>query len=293
MKNSKIIRRKVLLSLFSLFFAYANARIEKCQDLSFLADPENTNERTLVTFDIDEVLMTYPDKALNTYYERHLGQIDNPMFYQITFTHPEALVNQDTPQIIQGLQEREIKTIALTSRTIGVIGFIGPTEIYNPDFTFDCLQRLGINFRTSFHDLNHTFLTLPQEPYPLFENGILFANNNPKGAALVSFLTTIVQNFQVTKIIFVDNELRHLQSVEQALQDYESRIEFIGLHHTLEASQLQPVRPIDFEVKDFQIRHFQETGEWLNDAQAQERMPNPDSTLKDLLREIEELKINP
>ena len=264
----------MLLNL-SLFFAYVNARIEECRDLSFLADPKNTNERTLVAFDIDEVLMTYPDKALNTYYERHLGQIDNPMFYQIAFTHPEALVNPDTPQIIQGLQERDIKTIALTSRTIEVIGFIGSTEIYNPDFTFDCLQRFGIDFRTSFPDLNHTFLTLPQEPYPLFENGILFANNNPKGAALVSFLTTIVQNFQVTKIIFVDNELRHLLSVEQALQDYESRIEFIGLHHTLEASQLQPLTILNFQVRDFQIHHFQQTNEWLHDDQAKARISNP------------------
>ena len=94
--------------------------------------------------------------------------------------------------------------------------------------THEQLKSLNITF---FMDHNFTqkdlILYLSQNPC-LYRHGIIFTGNNDKGETLLSFLKTL--NYYPKKIIFIDDKMYHIRSVEAALQN--TNIEYIGIRYT-------------------------------------------------------------
>jgi hypothetical protein len=82
---------------------------------------------------------------------------------------------------------------------------------------------------------------------PLFKKGILFTNEINKGAALTAFLQTAGP--APTAIIFIDDRLDHLESVEKALAAFDPAIRYDGLHFQGDHGQYRSIEPEDFSER--------------------------------------------
>lgn len=90
---------------------------------------------------------------------------------------------------------------------------------------------------------------------------MLCANKQDKGPVFVAFLEAI--QWKSRQVIFIDNRLDYLKSVEAALDG--TGIEFIGFHYKdVENSP----RIVNEHLAKFQLMHLAKTGEWLSDQEA-------------------------
>ena len=136
---------------------------------------------------------------------------------------PFCLVEDAIPHLIKNLQERQMKIIILTASPVGRIDQIPSIE----DWRDIELKRLGIDISDSFSNHSPTVFNLLNRErglYPLFKNGILLTNgdSNTKGNVLKAFLNLL--DWKPSKIIFVDDRMTYLNSVEATLSD-------LGIHH--------------------------------------------------------------
>lgn len=159
---------------------------------------------------------------------------------------PSILIEENTPFIISELQKKGIKLIAFSNASSGNVGTINiPTTRYKE------LKGHCIDFSDSFNHLEEIqFKELPCTlgSHPIFSNGILLANGNTKGEVLLKFLEKA--KWIPQKIIFVDDKLEYLQSVESALAQLNPKIVFTGLHY--EGAKKFPSQKLDaktFEAK--------------------------------------------
>lgn len=276
-------RREVVLTLrffllFLIYVAQASALIVEVSDIKFFKKEITTlDNQSLVVFDVDETLSTpvdpffrgtsnlpanckiisqnfgdldlfLEDEVLKGWKEIWIGKICAKMQFQ--------LVDPEFSSIIQYLQQNKIKTIALTaipSKSFGVIPSMA-------DWRVQQLQRFDINFSQAFPDFSTLSFNL-QSGNPSFEHGILFADTTPKGEALLALLEKI--KWTPSKIIFIDDRLHYLQSVEEMTGKL--GIDFVGFHY--KASELISCL-FDEEIAAFRFRYLAEKGEWLTEDEA-------------------------
>jgi len=123
-------------------------------------------------------------------------------------------VEKYTPSLIHELQQKKIKTIALTARPLILV-----------DRTVEQLLHIDIDF--SITPLYRDILMFNAEYPACHKNGIVFTGYNSKGQTLIAFLDLI--NYNPKKIVFIDDKLEYIKSVEKAVE--ERNIEFIGIHY--------------------------------------------------------------
>jgi len=112
-------------------------------------------------------------------------------------------VEKVTPSIIRQLQDRGIRVMGLTARTLDII-----------NKTFAQLESAGIDLNRS--PVPSNTVEFQSDDVARYEKGILFVGeSNDKGKALVQFLQQ--SRHLPAKIVFVDDKLRHVQNVERAL----------------------------------------------------------------------------
>lgn len=208
------------------------SEIEKWSDIA--------DSNTLILFDMDYTLVMPKNPAFHRpVYKKYKDwrrelinslTVHEKTFFSAVFITNGALslVEQYTAQIIENLQNRCVPLIIFTSSSVGTIGAISRVE----DWRYKELSRLGIDNSFSFVNKSPTqFDTLNSQRgnYPLFKNGILSTNgsNNTKGNVIKAFLELL--DWKPTKVIFIDDELRNLNSVESSLSAL--GIPFIGLQY--------------------------------------------------------------
>lgn len=233
------------------------------------------DEHTFILFDVDETLITPKDAVLGPkgqlFVEQLIGELlekggaqkYDTLLGRVLATAAFDVVEKRTSVLIQELQAQDIVVFAFTAAESGQIGEISSFS----DFRVKQLQDMGYDFTSAFPQLDVLKLNKndPKKGEPLFKSGILFSSDHPKGEILKQFLTTL--KLKPSKIIFVDDRIDFLASVEDAMKDMQ--IEFLGLHYlALEKFS----KEVDEKLASFQFKHLIEQGEWLNDEKARKQL---------------------
>ena len=235
------------------------------------ADLTTCDAQTLITFDVDDTLITAQDafgridklpllfKILAVcYHPSLLSEKTNEFITSIIFEKASQELTEPTVvDIIHNLQARDYHVIGLTSIESGPWGIIPSI----PEWRCDMLASMDINFQDHFS--NETFINLPkfQGQYPKFHKGIIFANQDSKGLALGAFIDTSIT--KPTRVISFDDRLTALHSIAVACK--KRNLEFIGYHYV--GADLH-ARPFIIKRALFQLNHLITNKIWLPDEQA-------------------------
>lgn len=268
--------KKTLISLlivllpFNVAFASITqtTTLEPVQQATHKAD-----QKTLVIFDVDEVLITPKDQIFKPAHKTTFYHLKNDLMRRlppnkvdelwgvILKTRKSILVDPNVISVLAKLKEQNIKTIALTKSYTGKMGQIEKME----NWRIHDLANRGINFSYSFPELGTIKFAESasgQNSIPMHKKGIVFTCNKDKGKILRSFLQTA--NFKPTSIIFVDDKRDNLESVEKLCQQL--GIQFTGFHYT--ACRAQPDPGLDHKRARLQLATLAKQGKWLSDREA-------------------------
>lgn len=157
--------------------------------------------------------------------------------------------------VLSALGNRSIPTIALTHCGTGKFGRINDVA----DWRISQLHNAGVSFKKLSSYPNHVFGTL--HGTAMFKSGILFTGYIDKGQVLLQFLKT--NNINPKRIIFIDDRLINLQSVEDALSGH--NIKFNGFEYT--AVSEQKILDLDQKIISKQFSILEEELKWTSDAE--------------------------
>ncbi|MEI8329698.1 MAG: DUF2608 domain-containing protein [Chlamydiia bacterium] len=260
----RLIFAFILLNI-NLLFA---GEIITTNDFSLIEkEASRLDGHSLILFDVDATLIVPNDALLKPKGKELFEQLiasytDRDLFREIRMKAPHSLVDDKSIRLVQNLQQNKIPVIAFTAAPSKVHGVEEPGA-----WRVDELQRYGFDFSPAFP--NSTFLELPkqvgQQHFPLFKSGVLYSSFHPKGDILIVFLQQI--GLKPKKVIFVDDELKHVQSVIAALD--KQGIPCVGIHYT--AANDVPC-DLNEEQARVQISYFIQNDVWLSDKESQQLM---------------------
>jgi|GEM_PF-514281 len=237
------------------------------------------DEKTLVIFDVDDVLLQPQDQILRRAYKKELlkrGQgsgLGEDAFFSTIFSQAKPTpVDSRMPSVVHALQARGVKTLALTHCYPGAFGVIPSMAKWRSDH----LKSLGYDFTKSWKNLN--FPSFQNFKQVMFKDGILFSTyyekgqtpdriDYPKGETLEAFLKTLPSELNpgFTKIIFIDDGMENLDSVRDFCK--RAGIAFIGIHYI--SVHEERLHPLNKERAAFQINILEKEKRWLSDDEAE------------------------
>lgn len=257
--------KRVIFSICISFFSYVHADI---LEIDHLNDVRSyiTHQEDLVLIDIDDTLITNPislgNPAWRSWIKSKIPKY-NPGFVVydaltlfIAKHIPYRPVEDSTAQLISDLQVSGIPVFAFTAR--------GRSQWYTTDiegvdqFTHEQLNQVGIDFRRT---------AIPKELQHLeptyFYNGIIFAQHIKKGDLLKHLLKDL--NFHPTCIIFIDDKLDQVQSVENVVK--ELGLPFIGFWYRGVEANISKFKPM---IANIQLEALLLKNEIISDDTAHE-----------------------
>jgi hypothetical protein len=261
------------LSLSSLIYA-SSITVTTNLDPIFQA-AEQADDTTLFIFDVDDVLVVPSDQILLASHKKDADGYE--AHYRKNYSEKKChhlwsiarkglnprLIDSKILNLLSLLQQKHIKTIALTNAGTGKFGTIPYVE----DLRIQELQCVGLDFRSAFAVKKYIkfYVLQPQadqKRLPMYKKGILFTCNVSKGKVLESFLKRI--KWKPAKIVFTDDKMKHVESV----QDFCQRvgIPFQGFQYTGVEQLSKP--PLNKERADLQFKILADQGKWLSDAEA-------------------------
>jgi hypothetical protein len=230
---------------------------------------------TLVLFDIDYVLFAPTDIILryagesNNYRSKHfkaifkdfqgkeivLDNIKVPMaeylISQILSSSKIELVSPEMPSLVNELDSQKMTVVGLTANSSGRYGIVqNESELH-----LSRLKSLGYQFIKD----NGNLL---KGNFPECISHVIFTGKKDKGKVLLSFLEQLNKNYK--NIVFVDDRVKNLVSVQNALKDLQ--INYLGIHYT-ELKDKNEVLNQDIADKQFQVLAKEHI--WLSDDEAQ------------------------
>ena len=235
-----------LMALYILlFFSQLESKIfdsNSFKELSYLF--YNLHQDSLVIFDVDGVLILpsnsafipqnyrlYKSKIESLYSHFNVNEKDFLIGLMASNSKP-TIIDPVVFSIINLLQSNKVKIIALSAIPSGKIANIENMTKWR----FRELESIGINFSNSFDSKKlYTLENLNSHlgGKPSFYKGVLTSNGafgpTSKGLVLVTFLKKL--QFNPKSVVFIDDHLNHLQSVEKHLNDYDPTINFVGIHY--------------------------------------------------------------
>ncbi|MFC1870704.1 DUF2608 domain-containing protein [Candidatus Dependentiae bacterium] len=223
------------LGLFAAYYWFTTTNdviveSNRITDIYNYIKPNEYNENLLVIFDIDNTVGKLSTELGSDQW--FYAKVDNlkasgktvdeaiqlalPELFHVQFHSWMEPVEKDTVQVIKNLQDKGVTVIALTARSLELT-----------QRTIEQLHHMGIYFtKTDPYEcpLTHGH---GHGKAGLYIDGIIFSGNHSKGEMIVSWFKQI--KYRPKKIIFVDDKLKNLQSVEKALhnRDYP----FIGIRY--------------------------------------------------------------
>lgn len=219
------------------------------------------DEDSLILFDVDATLIVPNDVLLKPKGKDLFEQLvasctERDLFREIRMRAPHSVVDDKSIDLVQNLQLNKIPVIAFTAAPSKVRSVEEPGV-----WRVDELQSYGFDFSPAFPGLN--FVELPknatQQHVPLFRSGVLYSSLHPKGDILIAFLQQV--GLKPKKVIFVDDELKHVQSVVASLD--QQGISCVGIYYT--AANEVPC-DLNEEYARFQVNYFVEHDIWLSDS---------------------------
>lgn len=149
------------------------------------------------------------------------------VLFATAYTH-HGLMEETTPDTVKELRVKA-KVVGLTARYSG--NFLGKDL---EEHTLAQLESYGISFDG---DGRTEFIELPEhrENRPVFNSGVIFCNGE-KGAPVTKpqVLAKYIElaKLNVTKVMFIDDTLKHLNDSETFFKENFPQIEFLGFHYT-------------------------------------------------------------
>ena len=119
------------------------------------------------------------------------------------------------PILIQQLIAQKIPIMALTTRSLFVA-----------ERTLKQLEDINLQFYVPGMSQDDVVLSMPHPCF--YKQSILFGGNNDKGEALLALFKFM--NYYPEKVIFIDDKMKYLLSVEKALKPY--NIPFVGIRYS-------------------------------------------------------------
>jgi len=230
-----LITIALCLSLFAAYryFTATNDVIVESNtitDIYTYIKPDEYNKNLLVIFDIDNTIGKMPtDLGSDQWFYAKVEQLKLsgkttqeaidltlPHLFEIQFNSWLIPIEKETVSVINTLQEKGVTVIALTARSLDLT-----------QRTIEQLHRMGIYFtKTDPHECPLVHGHGHGKP-GLYIDGIIFSGEHSKGEMIISWFKQI--KYRPKKIIFIDDKLKNLQSVEKALhnRDYP----FIGIRY--------------------------------------------------------------
>ncbi|MBA3817112.1 MAG: DUF2608 domain-containing protein [Parachlamydiaceae bacterium] len=255
--------KKLILSTLSiLFFAgILNAQIIETSNIQEIR--KEINDDTLVLFNLAEVL-TDTETSLGTQAWRKFirrrveaklhDELTLFAFKNIPHKSPEASI----PELIDELQSQGIVVLAFTSR--------GRPEWYTSQFPdIDLLTEkvlLEIGFDFSKTKLNKELALLPSLFEDFYHSGIIYGTNiREKDELLLEILQK--SDFRPSKIVFVDDKIDSLISMEAALNNL--NIPFVGYAYSKTKQNHASFNPL---IANIQLDWLITYGQVLTDKEA-------------------------
>lgn len=197
----------------------------------------------LVAFDVDMTLTVprhpachHPNMKMHQAALEHLlkplSEVEEDKTLTLATQAPgQQLAEKDTPVVVKTLQNQGITTIAFTASLTGALEGLGHLQ----ERRFQDLQALSMNFQSAFtfQELLLDELPANNHNHPAYHQGILYANGgrraSNKGAVLVAFLQRA--GWKPQRIVMVDDLLKNLTYIAQALTIWDPTIEFVGIEY--------------------------------------------------------------
>jgi hypothetical protein len=264
-----MLNKLLIILILSFNCSFVSASISEIDDLSlFKKAVSSLNENDIVLLDIDFTVMKPCDAALmpcgKHLRKQHLHSLDlkqrELLQSVIGLECKEELMDIAYLEIIRQLEEKGVPVFGLTALEVGRYGKIENLE----DWRLANLKQAGINLSNSFKDKGSISLnTLPEYNgnYPLFKNGVLFTNRQSKGLVFAAFVNFLDR--KPKKVVFIDDHLEYLKSVEEAALGL--GMEFIGFHYRAAENMCCD---FDEQVAQIQYLHLLKHEHWLTEQQA-------------------------
>lgn len=243
------------------------------QDLENLVSPLDAT--SLILFDVGDVLLLakrsffHPNnkpyrEQIKKRLDTLIGKEQRARLLSIIFLDDwREPVEYCASSVIKNLQKTAARIMALSAMQTGAFGVIKNME----EWRLSGLLGVGIDFSFSAPwPGTLDFSEMERDGFaPVFKDGVLFTHVHSKGEALEAFLHKIQWN--PTKIIFIDDKLSYLASVQQVAE--QRAIPFLGLHYTVSYE-----RPFVFDEQlfEFQLHYLLEHEQWLFDDEARALM---------------------
>lgn len=277
-----------VLILFVLGSCSAYAEIRQTHDLqSIKREIFASSKDTLFVFDIDFVLVTPTDDVFLLTITEEGQQLQSNIYDDLWKRLPKHSVDElhtilmttqewrpvtpNTAQVFNQIRAKGYKVLGLTALITGSVGVIPSMESWRAEQ----LERLGIVFDKSFVNaksgsldpyitgISDYYSKSQRASFPTAYNGIIFTTFIPKGEALNAYLQ--FAKLKPKKIIFIDDRLANLESVQEYCQKY--GIEYIGFEYTAIKVQAKDLK-LNKRRSVLQYKILELTKTWLNDAQA-------------------------
>ncbi|WP_375331909.1 DUF2608 domain-containing protein [Candidatus Tisiphia endosymbiont of Temnostethus pusillus] len=273
---------KIVFMVFMGFFAFeANAQIVQASSVNEIKTyaSQFDGENTLILFDLDYVLFVPRDSVLryagekDNYRSKHLKAIFKdfqgkeialngrkvPMAEyltsQILSSIKVELLSLDMPNFVNELDAQKMTIVGFTANSSGNYGIVqNEAQLH-----LSRLKSLGYHFKDNGD--------LLKEDFPKCISRVIFTNKIDKGKVLLGFLEQLNKNYK--NIIFVDDHLKNLISVQNVLKDKYPQINYLGIHYT-ELKDKNEVLNQDIADKQFQV--LSQDHIWLSDDEAQARL---------------------
>jgi hypothetical protein len=234
------------------------------------------NEDTLVTFDVDNTLITANDVLARTaevplwfkirFVAQHLDILWNSeakekiidTFLGTVFQQaPRFVFDPDIVQLIKQIQQQKSTVVGLTTMGSGSAGAIKNL----PEWRANMLKDFGINFSNTFNDVFFTSFPIDHNNCPCLYKGILCANYASKGSVLGAFLD--YYHVKPKQIISFDDQQSALASIADECN--KRGIAFYG-YQILETNKL----PGEWNTERalFQFDYALQHNHWLSDKEA-------------------------
>ncbi len=244
-----------LLCMTIFSFSSLSSEVRTCTSLKDYFGSMGFKEGDLVVCDIDGTLLlpqepALDDRVIRTHMDTLIQLTEwTPLLKEVagnlTVGFPMVLIEKEIPQVLADIQNRGIPVVALTACQMYPCG-----DQETPRFRFEQLQGLGINLSNPLHQegmIEFDELERVLGYFPGYYRGMIVSNPwffgpakiNEKGAVLQSFINSL--SVRPKRVIFCDDRLMNLASVETALK--EMGIAFEGCHYVGagEFCQQQPV----------------------------------------------------
>ena len=252
MKNFGIVKLFAKKLIFVLFLAgCGNQQIIKTDNLETVKSLcDEADSQTLVIFDMDNVLTESTERAFHAdlypqikdvvdEFRNHVKKLppsEQEKLRGAQWEIPVCLVDESMPELIESLQNRDVKVLMLTANPHGKVANVDSIE----NLCDSRLKNLGINFEKSWLsvDIKRGF----NNELTIFHKGEIFTLES-KEIALKRFFEHLPE-YNFRKIIFLDDKRKNLEKVKKLAENQNKT--FIGIEYLRVFTKKRPKTDLFF-----------------------------------------------